>query len=285
MQSGRYLKKIKGVVFPPDSPSPYKDAVRKSVFRNFHCLEALAFILLIVVWEVFSRSGLIMTTFFPPPSKIAQEMRTLVFEPEERFLWHLSGTLKRVIFGLGIGFLPGVIFGAIAGVFRGAEKFLGRMVKVFYSIPRVAYLPLFMLTFGLEDNMRYIYIGFGVFFPFFFWTFSAVRNFDRSIIDAAKIDGMNTAQIVLYVVLPVKAAEFLLGVEQGLFFAWGGAFISELQGTARGLGFLSFQAENFWNVERSYAILFLVACFALITLKIPEWLSRLAAERWPQSSD
>src|SRR5689334_20441989 len=100
-------------------PSPRK------VLRNRTWLSATARdrlltvaspVALLVLWEVLVRAGVVDARFFPPPSKILQQLAILAQSGE---LWmHTWASLRRLFFGVLIGGIPALVLGIVMGLYR-----------------------------------------------------------------------------------------------------------------------------------------------------------------------
>src|SRR6185312_1986179 len=79
----------------------------------------------------------------------------------------LVASLYRVTFGFLIGMVAGIVAGLGAGMVPGVRHFFDPLVSFLFSIPKIAFLPVFLLLFGLGHASKIAIIAFSGFFPVF----------------------------------------------------------------------------------------------------------------------
>ena len=110
-------------------------------------------ILLLLVWEIAARTGLIDTRFFPAPSSIFETLVTLSSTGE---LWqHTAASLQRLFIGFLVGGIPALILGIIMGLSRPVRAVFDPLISATYPIPKSSILPLALLIFGLGEGSKY----------------------------------------------------------------------------------------------------------------------------------
>ncbi|MFT5489628.1 MAG: ABC-type nitrate/sulfonate/bicarbonate transport system permease component, partial [Alphaproteobacteria bacterium] len=123
----------------------------------------LVFIVLIGLWEIGSRTGVIGQLILPAPSEVFTAFAQLV---ETGTLWkHLSASLQRLVIGWTAGTLLGITFGLAIGLSSVARTGLSPLVSAIFPIPKIALLPLFIIWFGIGEGSKVATILFGTFFP------------------------------------------------------------------------------------------------------------------------
>ncbi|MGH8843058.1 MAG: ABC transporter permease, partial [Advenella sp.] len=120
------------------------------------------------------------------------------------WLWVVNGSL---FFHAGItvvealaGFLLGGLAGLSIGMLLGRNELLGKVfdpiIVVFYSIPKVALAPLFVIWLGIGIEMKIVLTGTIVFFLVFLSTYTGVRNVSRELVAIMKLMGATERQVV-----------------------------------------------------------------------------------------
>ncbi|TIX35315.1 MAG: ABC transporter permease subunit [Mesorhizobium sp.] len=114
------------------------------------------------------------------------------------------------------GFAAGVIAGMALGVACGANRLTAKTLDPylvgFYSLPRVALIPLFILWFGIGFETKVIYTALLVFFPVFMNTLSGVRDVSQDLIDVLRVMGASQADITKKVLVPSALAWLFAGL-------------------------------------------------------------------------
>lgn len=127
-------------------------------------ISAAAPLLLLVLWEWAGRNGT-APSYLSFPSAIGAAFMELARKGE-----YFSSTwisLLRAYFGFAIGATLGVCLGLLAATQRHVREFFDPIVSFLYPVPKIAFLPVLLLTFGIGDGSKVALIALSVFFPLF----------------------------------------------------------------------------------------------------------------------
>lgn len=223
-------------------------------------------VILISVWEILSRTGVVPAYQLPAPSVI---LETIIGLAADGSLWgHIGITVYRVFIGFLIGTAFAVILGAVVGFYSKAEQIFDPMIQAFRSIPSLAWVPLFILWMGIGEPSKVTMIAVGVFFPVYLNVVSGIGGVDRKLIEVGKMYGLNTFQLIKRVILPASLPSFLTGLRSGLGLGWMFVVAAELMGASTGLGYLLVLGQNTLSPE---TILASIVLFAIIG-KLSDWI-------------
>src|SRR5262249_38371055 len=110
-------------------------------------------------------------------------------------LWQQStATAKVVLGGLLLGGLAGVALGIAAALIRPVELLIEPIVNVLFALPKSAFMPLFILWFGISARQHTIFTATVVFFFFFFAIFNGIRAVPKPLRSMLAITGASTWQ-------------------------------------------------------------------------------------------
>jgi ABC-type nitrate/sulfonate/bicarbonate transport system permease component len=215
-------------------------------------------VLVLAAWEVFGSAGM-LPRYLSAPSMILLALWELASTGE---LWPaLAASLYRVSAGFVLGTVAGVIVGLGAGLIPGVRHFFDPLVSFLYAIPKVAFLPIFLLLFGLGHASKISIIAFSCFFPVFIASRHAVLSVNKILVWAAQNMGTPRRTIFLRVVVPAAAPQLFSGVRIGLAHAFVVLFAAELIGSRVGLGNLITHAEEWVRFDLMFAG---IVCFAVM---------------------
>ncbi|UOQ85228.1 ABC transporter permease [Gracilibacillus salinarum] len=235
-----------------------------SLFRTI-LLGSIIPVILIVIWELLSRAGVVPSNQLPAPTAIVDKIISLA---EDGSLWgHIWITTYRVFAGFIVGTIVAVILGSVVGFYKTAEQLLDPMIQAFRSIPSLAWVPLFILWLSIGETSKITMIAVGVFFPVYLNIVSGISGVDRKLIEVGKMYGLNTFQLVKRIILPASLPSFLVGLRSGLGLGWMFVVAAELMGASQGLGFLLVFGQNMSQPE---TILASIILFAIIG-KLSDW--------------
>ena len=107
---------------------------------------------LAVAWELAVRAGWSNGRLVPPPSVI---WNTLVELARSGELWlHVRATVGRVAAGFAFGVVAGTLLGAICGYSILSRNLLDPTLQALRAIPSLAWVPLFVLWFGIFETIE-----------------------------------------------------------------------------------------------------------------------------------
>src|SRR3546814_7195594 len=123
-------------------------------------------------------------------------------------------------------------------------SYLDPFIMAFYSLPKGALAPLFILWIGIGMDMKIVLTAAIVFFLVFLNTYTGVRNVSRELIAILNLMGANEPQVLTKVVLPSAVTWVFAGLRISVPYALIGAIVGELMASNRGLGYLLVQAQG-----------------------------------------
>jgi NitT/TauT family transport system permease protein len=150
------------------------------------------------------------------------------------------------------------------GRFRPVERFFLPLVSVLSPIPSLAWVPLFIIWFGLGNAAAIGLVVYAAIFPFVLNTWTGVRSVNRLWLRAAESMGADPRALFLKVVLPGALPFIIAGFRQAFARSWiavvGGEMIAA---TTQGLGFVIFDAKEYLNTDVMLGSLLVIGLLGL----------------------
>lgn len=213
---------------------------------------------ILIAWECGSRAGA-LPIYLSSPSAIAAAIVELTKTGELPV--STATSLVRAYAGFAVGAALGVAFGLLAGSVVAVRNFLDPLVSFFYPIPKIAFLPIFLLLFGIGSSSQIAILSTGVFFPVFAAARHALVSLDKTYLWSAENMGAGQGTIFFRILLPASAPELFSGLRIGLAHAFVLLFAAELIGARSGLGHLIVEGEEAVRFDMMFAG---VVAFAVI---------------------
>lgn len=240
----------------------------------------MSFGLAAAVWEAFARSGLFPPALTPSVVDIARVLAGMIVSGALGF--HALATLGRILVGLVGSCLVGVPLGMLMGRFRPVERFFLPLVSVLSPIPSLAWVPLFIIWFGLGNAAAIGLVVYAAIFPFVLNTWTGVRSVNRLWLRAAESMGANPRALFLKVVLPGALPFIIAGFRQAFARSWiavvGGEMIAA---TTQGLGFVIFDAKEYLNTDVMLGSLLVIGLLGLAFERfVFQTIERRSVGRW-----
>jgi NitT/TauT family transport system permease protein len=249
---------------PGRSEERSRAARRRRVVVLF-CRAALL-VLVLGVWEWFSRAGIIDPFNFSMPSKIWDQIQQWLLHgtPQGSLGEQIWYTLYEALLGWVIGVFGGVVLGIALGRVRFLADVMGPYIKVLNALPRIVLAPIFLIWFGLGPASKVASAVVLVFFPVFFNAFQGAREVDRHLIDNARILGARDRQVTFQVVIPAATSWIFTSLHVSFGFALIGAIVGEYIGATKGIGLLVSASQGTFNSAGVYAAMVILAVVALL---------------------
>jgi sulfonate transport system permease protein len=260
-------------------PAAAERAAAKGKLARFArpALGLLLPVALALFWEIAVRYGLASGRLVPPPSVIFQTFADLARTGELEL--HASVTLSRVAAGFALGVAAGTVFGAITGYMALMHRLVDPTLQALRAIPSIAWVPLFILWFGIFEASKIILIAVGVFFPVYLGVMGAVMSVDRKIVEVGRVFRLSAAAMVRRILLPAVMPAYVIALRSGLGLGWMFVVAAEFMGASTGLGFLLIDGQQLGKPAQIVAA---IVAFAILG-KLTDWVIVLVAApflRW-----
>jgi sulfonate transport system permease protein len=230
-----------------------------------------------ILWEAAVRFGWSNGRLVPPPSVIFQTFADLARAGELQR--HVLVTSGRVAAGFGVGVLAGTLVGSIAGYSALTRRLLDPTLQALRAIPSIAWVPLFVLWFGIFEGSKITLIAVGVFFPLYLGVMGAILAVDRKLVEVGRVFRLSDAAMVWRILLPAVLPSYVIALRSGLGLGWMFVVAAELLGASEGLGYLLIDGQQ---LGKPAEIVAAIVAFAVIG-KISDWIIVIVAApflRW-----
>jgi ABC-type nitrate/sulfonate/bicarbonate transport system permease component len=242
-------------------------AAQKSAWQRFEptVLGAGTIVVLLLVWQFLPdfipmKAG--TKLFFTVPSHIAGTLWTMFATGS---IWTPLGVSASAF---AIGLLLAIVVGLPLGVLLGRSATLNAMVDpfitAFNATPRLVFLPLLMLWFGIGIWSKVAVVFLGALFPLLINTYEGVRNADKLLINVVRSFGAGEWDIARLVVVPNSLPFIIVGLRLAIGRAVLGVVVSEFFGSQDGLGVVMVRAASQFKVDIVFAGLIVFAALSLI---------------------
>ena len=212
-------------------------------------INIITVLIILTTWHLCTKYGIVKPLFLPSPKTIWDKFIGLAFlgeEYAEGTLWsHILISLYRVGMALLIGLITAIPTGLLMGVSRCFRGVLDPPIEFYRAIPPLAYIPLTVLWFGIDDFQKILVIYLAVFAPLVINTKSGVKSISIEQIHAAYSLGANKFQILTQIILKGAMPEIITGVRIAIGFGWTTLVAAELVAARTGLGQMILNASDF----------------------------------------
>jgi ABC-type nitrate/sulfonate/bicarbonate transport system permease component len=216
--------------------------------RGFYPLLIVA-----LLWEGAARLELVYPIFLPPLSETLGQLGKLTLAGE------ITGPLAVSLYRAGAGLLIAMVIGVSIGFAMarsGIVRWLFKpLLAISFPAPKVAFLPVFILWFGIDHLSKIALVTFSCVFPFIIAAQAGANSVPRIQVWAAEAMGTGRLDMLWRIVLPASLPSLMSGVRVAVPYALVSAFAAEMIAGGGGLGGSLVYAQRYFETPTVFAIL------------------------------
>jgi len=218
-------------------------------------------VLFLALWELLPRAGWVNPAFLSPPSDVVRAIAALVDNGQ---LWkHVTASLQRSLLGLLLAIASGVGLGLLMGAIQRFEAFVDPLLQLFRQVSAFALFPVFLLFLGIGESSKVAIIFWAAFWPVLLNTIGGVKQVDKLLVHSALSMGASRSYIFFRVVLPAASPSIFTGIRLAGAYSITALVAAEMIGAHAGLGFLTLNAQEIFQIPTMYAGILLLALLGL----------------------
>ena len=209
-------------------------------------------IALLLLWWVATHNGWIRDLFLPTPERIITSFGEAWkgdIQGGRPLAEHFGWSLFRVFFAFALACVTAIPVGIAMGVSRIARGIFDPPVEFYRPLPPLAYLPLIVIWFGIEETAKVVLIYLACFAPLAMAARAGVKSVMIEQINAAYSLGASKWQVIRHVVIPAALPEIFTGMRISIGFGWTTLVAAEMVAAQAGLGQMVLNASNFLRTD------------------------------------
>jgi ABC-type nitrate/sulfonate/bicarbonate transport system permease component len=224
-------------------------------------------ILVILVWELIGRLGLVDTFFLPAPTSILKSMYQMAASGE--LIIHMKASLYRALAGYFLAAACGIGFGVAVCWSRIIDHVLDPLFELMRPISTLGLVPLMILWFGIGNGSKIAIVFKACFFPVLLNTIAGIRGVNLKLIQAGRSLGASELQVWRKVILPAALPVIFTGMRISTAISMMAIVAVEMISADSGLGFVIIDSQRVFATDRMFVgiltlsiIGFLMDCLA-----------------------
>ncbi|WP_137970987.1 ABC transporter permease [Pseudomonas sp. F(2018)] len=232
---------------------------------------------LLLLWQVASHWGWMGEQVLPAPDLVWQTL----LELGQGELWqHLAISLQRLAWGLLGGVAAGVALGALLGSSARAERLVFPTFAALAQIPTLAWIPLFMLLFGIGEALKLVVLIKAIIVPITIHTLVGVRDAQPRLREAAEVLRLPLHLRLWRLTIPAALPSFMAGLRLALATGWASLLAVELLASSEGLGYLMVWGRQLFMLDIVFVCILVIGLFGVVLDRAIQWLDRRLLH-WP----
>jgi len=237
-------------------------------------------LVIVVIWEAAARAGLASALFLPPFTKVIAEWWSVCADGSLPL--DLSVSLSRAAVGLCLATAIGVPLGIAMARSRLLHWLFDPVIALAFPSPKIAFLPIFILWFGIYSLSKILLVAFACVFPILIGSFAAATGVNRVLIWSATSMGTSNAGVLFRIVLPAAWPRIFAALRVALPVSLITTFTAEMVSGGGGMGATLMYSQRFFESPTVFAYILTMLGVGLLLDFV--MLKLQAASAWSQPS-
>ncbi len=239
--------------------------------KRFAKSQFAGFISFLILWEVFH---LFLNTHTVP-----SPLETLVYivKVPKVLLLHCGASLLRVMAAIGISLLIGVPAGILMGVNETCKRLLSPLLYFIYPMPKIAFLPIFMLLFGLGNTSKIILMIWIIIFQMILSVRDGVEQISPLHFKVMNSFCATAGQRYRYLILPAILPQIFSGLRISIGITLASLFFAENYAATHGIGYYILSAWSKMNYVEMFGGILAIGLMGILLFNLLDSLEHLSA--------
>ena len=268
-------------VAPPTESTAAPAALKTSRFKvpgegSSVVISVITVVVLFVLWFAITNLGLIKPLFLPSPQAVWQQFHEyFTGAANDKPLWqHFAASMLRVFVAFFLACVTAIPVGIAMGMSRVARGIFDPPIEFYRPLPPLAYLPLIIIWFGIDEMPKVLLIYLACFAPLALAARSGMKSAAQEQINAAYSMGASYGQVIRHVILPSALPEILVGMRIAIGFGWTTLVAAEMVAANVGLGQMVLNASNFLRTDIVVMGIIVIGVVAYLFDMLMRWVER-----------
>ena len=214
-------------------------------------ISSVTIVAILVLWWLASHFRWVPPLFLPTPEVVAERLYESATGQltDAPLAEHFGWSMFRVFTAFFAACVTAIPVGIAMGVSRIARGIFDPPIEFYRPLPPLAYLPLIVIWFGIDELSKVLLIYLACFAPLAMSARSGVRSVSQEQIHAAYSMGATKRQVIWHVVVPAAMPEILTAMRIAIGFGWTTLVAAEMVAANKGLGQMVLNASNFLRTD------------------------------------
>jgi ABC-type nitrate/sulfonate/bicarbonate transport system permease component len=230
--------------------------------RGLYLRSLISVLAIIGIWEAVARAGLAPALFLPPFTTVIAQWWEVCADGSLPI--DLGISLSRAAVGLCLA----TAIGAPVGIAMARNRFLhwlfDPVIALAFPSPKIAFLPIFILWFGIYSLSKILLVTFACVFPILIGSFAAATAVNKVLIWSAASMGTTDAGILFRIVLPAAWPRIFAALRVALPVALITTFTAEMVSGGGGMGASLMYSQRFFESPTVFAYILTMLCVGLL---------------------
>ena len=200
------------------------------------------------------------------PSPYETIKRFTVLFPNTLF-FHILASLLRVIIAVSVSLLIGVPLGLWSGINKRIDSIISPIIYILYPLPKIAFLPIFMILFGIGDTSKIILIITIIIFQIVIAVRDGVKEIPKELFYSVSSIGVSRIGIYIHLIFPAVVPKFISALRISIGISISALFFAENFATSYGIGYFIMNAWTMVDYQDMFSGILALSLLGLILLR------------------
>ncbi|NBI06362.1 ABC transporter permease [Senegalia massiliensis] len=150
---------------------------------------------------------------------------------------HILISLFRIFIAISIALIVGVTIGLVTGMNNKIDKLITPIIYILYPVPKIAFLPVFMILLGIGDLSKIVLIIVIIIFPIIVTTRDGVKELSNELFYSVRSLGLSNYQIYRHMIIPGVMPNIITALRISIGTSIAVLFYAENFATEYGIGY------------------------------------------------
>lgn len=233
-------------------------------------IEVAGFAIILAVWTYITGAGLLPPSILPAPWKVITSFSELHFD--DALIMNAGYSIKLNLLGYVEAVVAAFLIGFPIGLFPICRSLFSRYIDASRFLPLTALTGIFIAWFGIETNMKVLFLAFGIFVYLLPVVVQRIDELEDVYVQTSRTLGASRWQQIHSVYIPAVLSKLSDDIRVLVAISWTYIIVAELVNKTGGLGALIFSASRQCRMDKVFAVLLVIILIGFIQDRVFKWL-------------
>lgn len=221
----------------------------------------------LILWQILS--FIMASNVLPSPLEAIKSFIELL--PTVLYK-HILASVYRILLALSISLVIGILLGMACGLYKNVDSLLSPITYILYPLPKVAFLPLFMIFMGIGDASKVTLMISIIIFQILIAVRDGIKEIPDDLFQSMKTLGLTPFQLYRHLIVPAMLPKLFSALRISLGVSISALFFAENFATTSGIGYLIMNAWSMVDYPKMFAGIIALSLLGLILFKCVDFL-------------
>ncbi|MCX6249737.1 MAG: ATP-binding cassette domain-containing protein [Bacteroidetes bacterium] len=210
-------------------------------------LGAILPIVFVILWHFGVKTEILPPALIASPEKVLSKFVLLI--TNDTLLHNVHVSLFRLFAGFFLGSFMGIILGILVGISKPTSKIVEPLFLFLIPVPPLAWIPLLIITFGIDQGTKIALLTIGSFCALFLTTSFSVKSTDKNLLELSTLYSKGFFVKLFKIILPFSISSIIGSLRIAMALSWTLLMASELIASSAGIGWFIWDSRNFSRAD------------------------------------